>query len=181
VHYALLQYSLSKNIGDEIQSIAAQQFLPRIDVLIDRDHLVDCKPREPTKIILNGWFSHRPKNMAINHNVLPLFTSFHISNEYNSSIEQLTNDRCIESYKRFEPIGCRDLATMRILETKGIRCYFSGCLTLTLKKKFTERRNDAIYFVDVPQEVVPAFPKDISTQVKQVSHSVRISHHSGKC
>src|SRR5580658_2651462 len=60
--YALLSYR-TDNLGDEIQSIAAEQFLPWIDLRIDRDRL-DRRPDgtpDGIKIILNGWYINAPQ------------------------------------------------------------------------------------------------------------------------
>lgn len=37
--YGLLYYKDTDNIGDDIQSYATSQFLPRIDYLIDREKI----------------------------------------------------------------------------------------------------------------------------------------------
>ena len=46
--FALLNYS-TENIGDEVQSIAARRFLPRIDEYVERDKLAEWEPNQPTK------------------------------------------------------------------------------------------------------------------------------------
>ena len=58
VKYALYKYS-TENVGDEIQSIAARRFLPRVDYYIDRDRIGEWKNKnqdETVKLItrLNG-------------------------------------------------------------------------------------------------------------------------------
>ena len=57
IKYAALSFD-TENIGDEIQSLAAQRFLPRIDYYINRDNLDDYPQHnnETIKIILNSWF-----------------------------------------------------------------------------------------------------------------------------
>ncbi len=144
IRYALLSYTPVNgyyNIGDYIQSYAASRFLPRIDFFINREelHLYDGPP---VKIILNGWFMNRPENFPPSKNIIPLFVSFHIAKE-----EMLTT-KALEYLKKYEPIGCRDLYTKKLLKNKGIKAYFSGCLTLTLPKNRTEERNK-IFCVDI--------------------------------
>lgn len=46
------------NLGDEIQTLAAMQFLPRVDKWIDRDRLGCTRLRGKISIITNGWFLH---------------------------------------------------------------------------------------------------------------------------
>src|SRR5690606_7942285 len=62
----------------------------------------------------------------------------------------MLSEKGIEYLKKHEPIGCRDQFTADTLNEKGIKAYFTGCLTLTLdsyKVKDSER-NDKIYIVD---------------------------------
>jgi hypothetical protein len=168
--YALLKYS-TRNLGDEIQSIAARQFLPKVDYYIDRDHINYSNINKFTHIILNGWFTHNPENWPITKdNLKPLIISFHISNNYGSSVDKLTNKESLEYYKKYEPIGCRDISTLNILRNKGINSYFSGCLTLTLKNRFKHRRED-ICLVDVDDEVKDLIPGHIRENVKFITHS----------
>ena len=51
------KYSTS-NLGDEIQSIAASQYLPRIDRLLNRDLLSFTRSDQSLHVIYNGWFLH---------------------------------------------------------------------------------------------------------------------------
>lgn len=60
----------------------------------------------------------------------------------------------LEYLKCFAPVGARDLGTLKLLEKAGVPAYFSGCLTLTLRPKGLERRDDLIVLVDVSNEVV---------------------------
>lgn len=60
--YALLTYSI-ENVGDDIQSIAARRFLPRVDYYIDRDQIGEWKnndKNETVKLIANGWYMRDP-------------------------------------------------------------------------------------------------------------------------
>jgi len=61
VKYGLLTYR-TENIGDEIQSIAARQFLPGVDIYVERDSLNNVVSDEKIKLIMNGWFTHKPEN-----------------------------------------------------------------------------------------------------------------------
>ena len=144
--YAVLSYPGSINIGDEIQSIAAQRLLPKVDFYLPREELNNPGINEDVKLICNGWFMMKPKNWPPAKNINPLFISFHITNS-NSSYKLLAHKRHFEYYKQFEPIGCRDLKTVELFRKIGIKAYFSNCLTLTLENQFNER-NDDILFVD---------------------------------
>jgi polysaccharide pyruvyl transferase len=132
--FAVLSYSESDNLGDEIQSIAAAQFLPRVDATVDRDHLrLDTKGRD-IDAILNGWFlagEEWPPPDALH----PLVVSFYAPAE----CTRVYDRRHLEWYRRHEPIGCRSSAFARNIEAIGVRAYFSGCLSLCLPPAPMER------------------------------------------
>ena len=55
--YGLILNFATDNIGDDIQSYAAAQFLPSIDCVIDRESLDRFdNSDEPVKAIMNGWY-----------------------------------------------------------------------------------------------------------------------------
>src|SRR5690606_38957372 len=131
---------------DYIQSLAAKQFLPQVDSYVNRECLRQYTG-EPSKIILNGWFTHHPETWIPADNLIPLFVSLHINS---TAASRMLSDDGLAYLKKHEPIGCRDHFTVRLLESKGVKAYFTGCLTLTLDsyaKK--ESGNDGkIYIVD---------------------------------
>lgn len=128
IKYALLKYVYTNNIGDEIQSISAKRFLPRVDCYINRDNINEFNDKENVKMIINGWFTHNPENWPPQKsNIHPLLISFHITKLYH---ETLTRPESIRYFKKHEPVGCRDYHTAKLLRDKGVKAYFSGCLTL---------------------------------------------------
>lgn len=149
--YALLDHnhsSLSKvNYGDHIQSLAAEQFLPKVDYYIERDRL-NFFSGDYAKIIMNGWFTHEPKNWPPCSKLVPLFISFHLTPNIADAF--LSNRNNLSYLKEYAPIGCRDYSTLDIMRRHGIESYFSGCLTLTLDIKYRkEEKTDQVYFVDL--------------------------------
>lgn len=134
------------NIGDYIQSLAAKQFLPKVDDYINREELASFKG-EKTKLIMNGWFTHNASNWVPSESILPLMISFHINN---TAAPFMLDKRGLEFLKHNQPIGCRDYFTVELLKDNGIDAYFSGCLTLTLDtyKVNDDLREDDIYIVD---------------------------------
>ena len=65
-----------KNIGDYIQSLAAELFFDHIDILVERERLNEYISEEKTKVILNGWFMWNPLNWPPSKNILPFFISY---------------------------------------------------------------------------------------------------------
>ena len=147
--YGLLKYDENKkffNVGDNIQSLAAKQFLPQVDTLLNREKLAEYKG-EKTKLIMNGWFTHNIHNWMPSDDIEPVFVSFHMNN---TAAPFMLSDKGIAYLKKHEPIGCRDQFTADTLKAKGIDAHFTGCLTLTLDsyKVDDSERDDAIYIVD---------------------------------
>ncbi len=157
--FALLAYS-TNNLGDEIQSIAARQFLPSVDLLIDRDDWTTAPP-DPQgrfKIILNGWFTRYPERWPPPDLLLPLPISMHITRERyrptapRTPAQALLEGEALAYLKRHQPIGGRDLWTVRLLRQHGVDSYFSGCVTLTLGAE-PVARGDYVCAVDLDEEM----------------------------
>lgn len=147
--YGLLKYDENEqvfNVGDNIQSLAAKQFLPHVDQLVNREKLGEYKG-DKIKMILNGWFTHNAKNWVPSSDIDPLFVSFHINN---TAAPLMLSEEGVAYLKKYEPIGCRDQYTTDLLISKGIKAFFTGCLTLTLDsyKVDDSQREDKIYIVD---------------------------------
>ncbi len=156
--YGLVVYKDTDNIGDDILSYAAMRFLPRIDYIIDREQLDVFSPekKEMVSVIMNGWFlyhkSHWPPSPYIN----PLFIGIHFSGKKLFGIEDEYLDGYGKKYfKDHEPIGCRDNYTLKKMEARNIKSYFSGCLTLTLNPfpEVEKKNKDKYILVDVSEDV----------------------------
>lgn len=178
--FGLLVYS-SSNLGDEIQSLAALRHLPRVDEIVDRD-----EPHQlphTTRVICNGWFTHRPDLWPpSNRNIEPLLTSIHLANDGDSSHARLLAPKGREYLSKHGPVGCRDTATLDLLVANDIPAYFSGCLTLTLPP-YSGHRHDRVVFVDVPDEITQQAPPDVrgtGLRLKQSTGSVRGLSLSGR-
>ena len=126
--YAALKFNAT-NIGDEIQSIAAQRFLPKIDFYIFREQLNKFKSNEKVKIILNSWYMWKPKRFPPSKCIDPLLISMYFNP---TCRKKILSKKGAEFLKKNGPVGCRDLSTKKWLDENGIPAYFSGCLTSTL-------------------------------------------------
>lgn len=143
----------SINIGDYIQSLAAQQYAKEEIVYVNRDEL-NRYDGEKAKVIMNGWYTYKPFSCMPNEHITPLFIAFHL----NVSIEKaFFNKENIAILKKYAPIGCRDMHTVEVLQSKGIDAYFSGCLTTTFGFSAIYKnipKNDEIFIVD-PYSYLP--------------------------
>lgn len=164
----------TKNIGDEIQSIAAERFLPRIDYYINRDNISSSihDKTDNIKLIANGWYlepsindnkSHWPPNSI---NLSPLFISMHINPK--KSYELFKKTSSINYLKKFAPIGARDISTQKFLQSLNIPSYFSGCMTLTLLPSPHVTKSDYILAVGVSDKIIESIKKRTKRPVIQI-------------
>lgn len=134
-------YLKDNNIGDYVQSLAALEIVGedwRDKIYIEREDLkalpTGLKENEKVASIMNGWYLHRGRSLPLNDAIIPFFTSVHLTKSF-----KLTS-KVVEVFKKFEPIGCRDMQSARRLNEKGVNAYFSGCLTLTFNKRENNRK-----------------------------------------
>ena len=118
------------NLGDYVQSIAANQFLRVSDIssYYSRDDMSSLRNGDCT--ILNGWYRLKRKAHVLTEGVNALPVSVHIHNR--KDIEEV--EPVISSWGG--KIGCRDLSTYGLLKNMGFDVYFSSCLTTTLFYEF---------------------------------------------
>lgn len=100
-----------------------------------------------------------------------LFISDHISP---GIFERLLRPKVIEYLKDYA-IGCRDIRTLKLLRSKGVDAYFSGCLTLTLDTGYGKlkhmKSSDKILIVDLDSQALDSLPKNI------IENSVLVSNY----
>ena len=136
----------NKNMGDFIQSLAQEQFLPKVDCFVEREKMDEFESTERVNVIMNGWFMRHPEKFPPSEWINPLFVSFHIVPR---NARRMLTPEVLSYLKKYQPIGARDTGTCELLQSYGIDSYFSGCLTLTLGLNYqTEEKSDKIYFVD---------------------------------
>jgi hypothetical protein len=177
--YALLVYNNSGNLGDEIQSIAARRFLPRVDLTINRDRLNEFKSPddEAVLLIMNCWFGHQPENWPPSPDIVPLLISMHISTEPGGGItkipaaEFLLHEEMVNYLRGWGHVGARDLHTLKLLEDNGVPSYFSGCVTLTLQRSADIKRQELVIVNDLPDSVVAHVRKHSRYPILLTSHA----------
>lgn len=169
------------NIGDDIQSIAAQSLLPPDSIPIDREYVALFENSKPIDTIINGWyiytkdyhwFSDRltppEKSWPPSDSINPLFISVHFTDNI---LPTIMTEEGIAYMRRHGPVGARDLFTLESLQKYSIPAYFSGCLTLTLENDKTERE-DVIYVVDLDEECLDFVKARTSSRVEAVNHMI---------
>jgi len=176
--FGLLVEKETRNIGDDIQSYATRKFLPRVDYFVDRNHIDEFVPETEEKVatILNGWFLQYTLNWPPSPYIKPLPISMHFT--YKDWFWD-TTDRAyhlqgygLDYLKSIEPIGCRDSHTVKLLDSKGVKTEYTGCMTLTLQKFEGIEKKDYICAVDVSDKVIEQIRKTTDMEVKVVTHTV---------
>ena len=136
--FGLMKYSYTTNLGNEIQSIAARQFLPEIDFYIDHEKLNLFKNPEKVKMIMNGWYFDCLKSWPPSADIEPLLISMHFNTSYNDAKGVISTPESRDYFSSYGPVGCRDISTLNLLNELDIDAYYSGDLTLTLNGKNSE-------------------------------------------
>ena len=152
--YGLVVNIKTENIGDDIQSFAAKQFLPAVDYVIDREALDTFDSQgEVVKAIMNGWYMYSKFNWPPTSAIDPLWVAMHISeNDYFGIGERFLEGIGGAYMRHYAPIGARDVSTLEMLERNHIPAYLSGCLTLTIPQFSDVSRTDEVLLVDVDSE-----------------------------
>jgi len=87
-----------------------------------------------TYTLVFGWFMRRlfdkRLDFPLHRGVRPIFMSFHVHEQ------SMLTSAAIEYLKAWGPVGCRDIATLRLLSGHGVPAFFSGCLTTTIDMTF---------------------------------------------
>lgn len=171
--YGLIIHKDTRNIGDDMQSYAASQFLPRIDYCLTRDDMMDFKSDEgePVAAIANAWYMWQKWNWPPAKCIIPLFISTHYSvSEWDTKKgESPAEDEFLtgigsDYMNAYGPIGCRDKHTLAVMQKNNIEAYFSGCLTLTLPKQpKIEVAKEYVCLVDLSEEVEEIVRKKLAS------------------
>lgn len=166
--WAVLSYSTG-NIGDDIQSLAALQYLPRVHALINRERLSQVRGAGPYRIVLNGWFAHRRTGWPPSDELQPLLTSMHLAEDW---LYASPNIEYLRRRASDRPVGARDIWTRDRLLKAGVPAVHSGCLTLTLALHRAPDPSDEICAVDVPAPLPDAMRVRFGARWRSITHTL---------
>jgi hypothetical protein len=186
-------------LGDDVQSWAARQYLPRIDYWINRDDqttyaiqpetgakisldLID----KPILVIQNGWFDGRLTLWPPHPIIKPLIISFHLNEDPNlfqkadyQALKAVDDTASLLSekattYFKSTMVGTRDLHTLELFSQSGINAFYTGCLTLTLQQENFSGAAAEILIVDAHIGEVDLLNKLVPLHIRQ--KAIHISH-----
>lgn len=114
-----------------------------------------------------GWYMHslfkRRFDFPFHPAVKPILVSFHCH------ARSMLDAGAVDYLKQNGPVGCRDIATLKVLTAEGVPAFFSGCLTTTVNVGFPE-----LSPADRPPEgsavVVDTDAPDIPSTAPRVTH-----------
>lgn len=135
------------NLGDYMQSLAGSLFFEQIDKFIEREEVSHVSANEAIYTIMNAWWMWSKKWPPLSL-IRPLYISVHIAP---SAAEWMLNEAGVEHFRKYAPVGCRDLNTLKMLQDRGIESYFSGCMTLTIGKQggyITDEKSGEVIICD---------------------------------
>ena len=140
-----MSYKYTINLGNEIQSIAARRFLPKIDYYIDHEEIHLFENSQDVKLIMNGWYLDCLDAWPPSRDIDPLLISMHFNTSVNDTKEIILSQKSKDYFSTYGPVGCRDYPTLELLQENNIDAYYSGCLTLTLESP--KLKNDYEYVI----------------------------------
>ncbi len=129
------------NLGDDVQTLAVERLLPRVDGHVSREALDQVV--EPAIVAMNGFFmqsDHWPPSPA----VTPVFFAFHVAP---GKRDVILSPAGVDYLKRHAPIGCRDEGTAALLREHGIEAWYSRCVTLTFDRREREPKQGKVFLV----------------------------------
>jgi len=134
--YAVLCYPQGYNIGDDIQSIAAERLLPRVDYVVNRDDQTvildvvgDVAFQTPDKspaitVVENGWFDGRITSCRLHSCLTPLFISFHLNESaelfQDKRYDVLRIDASRMDVSRVDVLGVNSAVTAKLLDDPAV-------------------------------------------------------------
>lgn len=155
------------NLGDFFQTFAVENLYRTMG--IQQEDIVDVSryglrdyDGEELILPLQGWFGHHVKGAEIfpmSPKIRPVFVGFHC-------LSKRVLD--VKSLKQWEPIGCRDEATYRLLSKCGIEAYISGCLTVTLPDAEPDQKSGEVLLIDADAQLREMMPPELLSRAVEL-------------
>lgn len=165
------------NVGDHIQIISQLNLLRKHNltpsIYFDRDFgdfgQTGCLAEYENDILLvmNGWHRVGNQGWPPNKRIVPIITGFHIRPHKWKHATSPENLRYLEKHSS---IGCRDQFTKDLLESHGIECHLSNCLTTTLDRRESIEEQKKIFVVSAESDWYDILPNEIRKNCEYVNH-----------
>lgn len=174
LYYGLTWRPATDNLGDDLETLAALQHLPRFDRALDADALdaplADLKDEDRLVLLAPGLFLRSSAHWPPEKHIMPVCMGVHISEEDGWGLPLSTLDGAgYEALAACAPIAARDVRTANRLAKLNIPHTLTGCLSLTLEHPTVARKG--IVCCDVPEEVT-ALLHEFRQDVENVTHAL---------
>lgn len=161
------------NLGDWFQTFAIDALyermgIPREDIVNVSRYELQSYDGELVVLPMQGWFGHKVKGAEIfpmSPKIKPVFVGFHCLSK---------NVLDIPALKKYEPIGCRDEATWKLLTKCGIRAYISGCMTVTFPRRAEAEAGEEVLLIDADSEVIAAMPDQLREKAVKLTQEYSV-------
>lgn len=177
--YGAVVYTNTGNMGDDIQAYAASRFYPHIDYYIEREKIDSffSNDGEQVAAIMAGWYTHSLLNWPPSPFIKPLMVSMHFTPYMDckfgdKNINILSYRASLDWFDKSGDagVGCRDEHSVIMLEKLGIKAWWSGCITLTLKKFPDVTEHNKIVCIDLTDEQTDAIKRHTSKEIVKMTH-----------
>ncbi|MBX7491452.1 polysaccharide pyruvyl transferase family protein [Helicobacter turcicus] len=185
-HFLLFNYEShifrvnQTNLGDYVQTLAVKNALTTLFPNAtfqthDRDSLTSfCAGGGLTPVIMQGWFAHS-NHFIPNNQTLPIFVGTHFTSEIHKFLEYFI--AYYPFYFKNKEIGCRDLWTLQFCQNKGLKAYFSRCLTLTLPRREANVEANKVFLVGISEKDLRYIPQNLSKNAIQINQQYVETKH----
>ena len=166
------------NLGDNTQSIAMRYVYRQAGIsdeemiLVNRDSLSSYDGEEVI-LIMNGVIEQWC--FPISKKIRPIFIGVHARED--------VVRKHIDIFKNYEPVGCRDSVTTKLMQTHGIRAFTTGCLTLALPSRSMVPREPKLLVVygsnagALPSRVFKYIPAHLADTAELICHRFPVTSH----
>lgn len=125
---------------------------------------------------MNAWYIHYKFNFNFFPYIYPLFISMFFKNfPYEEGITygvDYLNDNVISEFRKYSPVGTRDIHTKKIFDNLDVDNYFSGCLTLTIEKFSNIKKEDYIVVVGLKNDEINYIKSKTDREIKIIKQDV---------
>lgn len=122
MRYGVIWHPASRNLGDDLQTLAAGRLLPRIDTVLDGERLDEApgEPGEDIITLMGGHAMRRKYHWPPHPSLRPVCLGLHLSREdaWGCPMEVMEGVG-LDYLRAHGPVGCRDDATADLLDAWG--------------------------------------------------------------
>ena len=181
--YAVVWHPDTDNLGDDLLTLAASSLLPRVDRVLNADHLDaplnDLEPDDRVVALMCGDVMRHPVHWPPERHIAPAMTGVHFNH---GDIWGVPFEELGETGRKYlsacGSIGCRDRRTESLLESMGLPHQLTACLTLTLKRPDVPAAQPYMVLCDVPEDAERTLRGHArGLEVRAVSHIMTEASH----